>query len=330
MNSSENLELRNFLSDVDSVHLMPCKKGLFSKSLGKILPDQLVGQVTNNYQQINYYGYDLSEVLGKVSELLNEMQSKQDEIQYQNFIKNLKRFRTSGKNIDQLFENSAEISTVYINNLVSLDLNNFRDNNTRENSLLLCERLVFILFIYLFSSVLIEGSNIKKDEEVRDDINKILIHLQNIYESLLYNENRSSEDRFNRNPPSISESLYAHILTDEFCETSFINKFAEVDSRFENGYEVIDKIIKDRWFNKSNIVNNSRGRNEIKLEISNMTWENNNKTRCWTNEFILIDRLNGVISDLIQLKSIRDSFNEIDDFGLDEYKANLLRIDYKA
>ena len=324
MNVQNNFELLKLEEDIDSVHLMPCKNGLFRKSLGKLLPDQLVGQI-NNYQQNNYYGYDLWEVIDNISDLLNKRQAKQDEIQYQNFIKSLKRFRTSGKNIDQLFDEASKISTQNIYNLVD---ENLYATGFNSNFIDLCERLVFILYVYLFSSILIEGTNIKNEEEVRDDINKVLNYLLDIYEDLLFTK-FTNEKSFRNSLPSISESFYARILTDGNCDTALIDSFAQIDRRFNNGYEVINEIIKDRLTNRSNIDHNKYNSDKyLKLFFSELTYTQNNQVHTYANlENIL--KLRDVIADLLQLKSMRYSFNNIEDLIVDQYYQSLLSLNHK-
>lgn len=324
MSVQNNFELLKLEEGIDSVHLMPCKNGLFRKSLGKLLPDQLVGQI-NNYQQNNYYGYDLWEVIDNISGLLNKRQSKQEEVQYQNFIKSLKRFRTSGRNIDQLFDEASKASTQNIYNLVD---ENLYSTGFDSNFINLCERLVFILYVYLFSSILIEGKNIKNEEEVRDDINKILDYLLDVYEDLLFTKitNRQSGRSLQS---SISESFYARILTDGNCDTALIDSFAQIDRRFNNGYEVINEIIKDRLTNRSNIERKNYNSDQcLKLFFSEVTFTQNNQSY---NQNILenILKLRDVIADLIQLKSMRYSFNNTEDFIVDEYHQSLLSLNHK-
>lgn len=322
MNAQNPFELHKLEDDVDSVHLMPCKNGLFRKSVGKILPDQLIGQI-NNYQQNNYYGVDLWDVMDRVSDLLNIRQSKQDEIQYQNFIKSLKRFRTSGQNIHQLFDDASKISTQNIYHVVN---ENLYKNGLNEDFLNRCERLVFILYVYLFSSILIEGNNIKNEEEVRDDIDKLLNYLLNVYENFLFDESSNTHNRGH----SISNSLYAQILTDENCDTVLIDSFAQIDRRFNNGYEVIDKIIKDRSFNKNNIGYDTSFRNDqhLKLYLSKLTFTKQEQLHTYpTLDNIL--KLRDIVVDLLQLKSMRCSFNAIEDSIVDQYHQKLLSLAYK-
>lgn len=315
--------MNNILETSEAKNIVMIHDGRFRGKLGTLIPQQVI-----QLSQTNNYGCDFQEVLKLLADRDYLKGIERDDIEFMEFSTQFKRFKVSGRNLDSLFNSASKVAIHYIYKLKNLNPKSFENelHQTNSHTVKMMERLADVMFIYLMTNVMIEGQRVKIETEVRDSAAIALSTILNLFEAVIYDSNGDvNRDEFHRRPEKISKSMYAQILADKFVDVRIIDELASADSRFNDGYDVIQKIIVDKH-NHSHGFNTQKQLGEIKLETTNLASVQENRQTIYNNKLSNILKVKQVILELQNIEKIRNNLDEIEDIIVNEYKNELLQL----
>lgn len=315
--------MNDILETSEAKNIVMIHDGRFRGKLGTLIPQQVI-----QLSQTNNYGCDFQKVLKLLADRDYLKGIERDDIEFMEFSTQFKRFKVSGRNLDSLFNSASKVAIHYIYKLKNLNPKSFANElyQTNSHTVKMMERLTDVMFIYLMTNVMIEGQKVKTETEVRDSVTIALSTILNLFEAVIYDSNGDvNKDEFRRYPETISKSMYAQILADKFVDVRIIDELASADSRFNDGYDVIQKIIVDKH-NHSHGFNAQKQLGEIKLETTNLASIQENRQTIYNNKLSNILKVKQVILELQNIEKIRNNLDEIEDIIVNEYKNELLQL----